>query len=110
MKKKLFCLFLAVFFAACEQSLSPEDYDFRGNWDSSKYALQISKNGYGLCDRKNWGRCEGYVKIKGNHITFTSDNDKDQIPRVRFKINQRPTVDSSGVLFMVLDGHRFEKQ
>ena len=110
MEKRILYFLLLILFVACQEELSPENDDFRGHWDSSKYAIQIAKNGYGLCNRKNWGKCEGNVKIKGSRMIFTSNNEDDELPWVRFKINQRPTLDSTGVMYMILDGHRFEKQ
>lgn len=93
-----------------QEELDPEDYDFRGSWDSRKYAIQIFMNGRGTCDIRNRGRCEGNVKIDGNRMTFMSENEDDEIAYKKFIIDQRPTTDSSGITYMILDGHRLEKQ
>lgn len=93
-----------------QEELDPEDYDFRGSWDSRKYAIQIFRNGAGVCDIKNRGRCEGNVKVKGNKLIFMSENEDDQIAYKRFDIDLRPTTDSNGNTYMVLDGHRLDKQ
>jgi len=100
---------LFVVSSCLQEELSPENYDFRGHWDSRKYAIQIYSNGSSVLDIRNRGRCEGHVKIKGSKMTFWSENDDDEIGYKRFHIDQRPTTDSLGVTYMILDGHRLEK-
>lgn len=92
-----------------QEELAPENHDFRGSWDSPRYAIQIFSNGSGFCDIKNRGRCEGNVWINGDKMTFMSENEGDAIGYKRFHIDKRPTVDSQGVIYMILDGHRLEK-
>jgi hypothetical protein len=92
-----------------QESLDPDDHDFRGSWDSRKYAIQIFANGSGILDIKNRGRCEGNVKIKGNRMIFMSENENDAIGYKRLDIDQRPTTDSLGVTYMVVEGYRLEK-
>jgi hypothetical protein len=48
------------------------------------------------------------VKIESNRIVFI-DNDEPSTGRKRFRINQPPTSDPNGLIFMVLDGQRFER-
>lgn len=103
----IFTLLLAT--SCLQEELDPEDYSFRGSWDSSRYAIQIFANGSGVLDIRNRGRCEGNVWIKGDHMTFMSENENDAVGYKRFHIDQRPTADSAGVTFMVLDGYRLEK-
>lgn len=110
MKKTLTLLAAVILFASCQEELSFEDEVFRGNWDNDRYALQIYQNGYGICDIRNRGRCEGNVRIRRNKIVFQSDNDRDAVGRKAFRIDQRPRVDADGVTFMILDGRRFNKQ
>ena len=50
------------------------------------------------------------MKINGDKMTFMSENDEDEVGYKRFNIDQRPTTDSSGVTYMILDGHRLERQ
>jgi len=109
--KALFYTFLMVgVLTSCfQEELSPQNYDFRGSWDSSKYAIQIHSNGSGVLDIRNRGRLEGHVRIRGDKMTFMSENDDDEIGYKRFHIDQRPTTDTLGVTFMILDGHRLEK-
>jgi hypothetical protein len=102
----VFCSLTSCF----QEELSPENYDFRGSWDSSKYAIQIFSNGAGFCDIRNRGRCEGNVRIKGDKMIFISENEGDAIGRKKFHIDQRPTTDSLGVTYMILDGYRLIKQ
>ncbi len=92
-----------------QEDLDPENYVFRGSWDSPRYAIQIFANGSGTLDIRNRGRCEGNVWIKGDRMTFMSENDDDEIGYKRFHIDQRPTTDSTGVTYMVLDGHTLVK-
>jgi hypothetical protein len=89
-----------------QEELAPENYDFRGSWDSRKYAIQIFSNGSGVCDIKNRGRCEGNVRINGDKMVFMSENEGDEVGYKRFDIDQRPTTDSLGVTYMILDGQR----
>lgn len=93
-----------------QEELSPENYDFRGSWDSRRYAIQIFSNGSGTLDIRNRGRCEGHVKIKGDKMIFTSENDDDEIGYKRLDIDQRPTTDSLGVTYMIIEGQRLVKQ
>ncbi len=109
--KTRYLLVIPFLLTAClQEELSPEDYDFRGSWDSRKYAIQIFSNGSGVLDIKNRGRCEGHVKIKGDKMIFTSENDDDEIGYKRLDIDQRPTTDSLGITYMILEGQRLERQ
>ncbi len=110
MKKLLALSFLALSLTSCQEALSPEDEIFRGIWDNDRYTLEIFQNGYGLCDIRNRGRCEGNVRIKGDKMVFTSDNKHDTVGRKAFRIDQRPTTDSNGITYMILDGRRFDRQ
>ena len=105
-------LFFLVTLSSCQRELDEEDLIFRGDWDSSTYALQIYSNGYGVCNSRKWGglTCEGYVTIKQDKIVFTSNKDKSTLPRKKFNIDQRPTIDANGNTFMILSGERFEKR
>jgi hypothetical protein len=107
------CYILAIFcgLTSClQEELSPENYVFRGSWDSPKYAIQIFSNGSGVCDIRNRGRCEGKVWIKEDKMTFMSENEDDEVGYKKFHIDQRPTTDSLGVTHMVLDGHELVRQ
>lgn len=108
--KTQYLMLVALLLTSClQEELAPENYDFRGSWDSRKYAIQIFSNGSGVLDIRNRGRCEGHVKINGDKMIFTSENEGDEVGYKRFDIDQRPTTDSLGVTYMVLDGHRLEK-
>ena len=109
MKTRYFILLFALAISSCQEELGPEDEIFRGTWDSSRYAIQIFQNGYGVCDIKNRGRCEGNVKIRRGKIIFTSDNESSTVSRKAFDIDVPPTIDANGVEYMVLDGYRFER-
>jgi hypothetical protein len=111
MKARYYVLFMFFGLAAClQEELDPENYDFRGSWDSRKYAMQIFSNGSAVLDIRNRGRLEGHVRIRRDKMTFMSENEDDEIGYKRFHIDQRPSTDSLGVTSMVLDGHRLEKQ
>lgn len=110
MKAYLYSIVLLLGVASClQEELAPENYVFRGSWDSRKYAIQIYRNGSGVLDIRNRGRLEGHVKIRGDKMTFVSENENDEIGYKRFHIDQRPVTDSLGVTTMVLDGHRLER-
>jgi hypothetical protein len=105
--KTCYALIIFCSFSSClQEELAPENHDFRGSWDSRKYAIQIFSNGSGNCDIKYRGRCEGNVRIKGNKMIFTSENENDDVSYKKFHIDQRPVTDSLGVTYMVLDGHK----
>jgi hypothetical protein len=109
--KTCYALAMVFLLSSClQEELDPENYEFRGSWDSEKYAMQIFSNGSGYVDIRNRGRCEGNVWIKGNKMTFMSENDDDEVGYKRFTIDQRPITDSQGVTYMVLDGYRLVKQ
>ena len=93
-----------------QEELSPENYDFRGSWDSRRYAIQIFSNGAGVLDIRNRGRCQGNVKIRGSKMIFTSENEEDEIGYKRLDIDQRPTTDSTGVTYMIVEGERLVRQ
>lgn len=108
--KALYTIALFCLLTSClQEELSPENYVFRGSWDSPKYAIQIYSNGSGVLDIRKRGRCEGNVWIRGDKMTFMSENEDDEIGYKRFHIDQRPTTDANGVTYMILDGHRLEK-
>lgn len=109
MKTSYAFIIICTLSSCLQEELSPEDYDFRGSWDSRKYAIRIFSNGSGSLDIRNIGRCEGNVWVKGDKLVFTSENEGDEIGHKRFNIDQRPTTDSLGVTYMILDGHRLEK-
>ena len=109
--KTVYTLILCLLMTSCfQEDLDPSDYEFRGSWDSPKYAIQIFMNGSATLDIRNRGRLEGFVKIKNDKMIFTSENEGDEIGYKRLDIDQRPTTDSSGVTYMVLEGHRLIKQ
>ena len=109
--KTLYTVGLCLLMTACwQEELDPSDYEFRGSWDSSKYAIQIFMNGSATLDIRNRGRLEGFVKIKGDKMIFTSENEHDAIGYKRLDIDQRPTTDASGLTYMVLEGHKLTKQ
>jgi hypothetical protein len=93
-----------------QEELEPSEYDFRGSWDSRKYAVQIFMNGSATLDIRNRGSLRGRVKIKGDKMIFTSENENDEIAYKRLHINQRPFADSTGTMFMVLEGQKLVKQ
>ena len=104
--------FIALCFVATsclQEELSPENYEFRGSWDSRKYAIQIFNNGSGTLQIRNRGSLQGIVRINGNKMTFISENETDEVGYKRFDIDQRPFTDTNGVTYIVLDGHRLEK-
>ena len=110
MRTRYTILLLAFALSSClQEDLAPEDEIFRGSWDSSRYAIQIFQNGYGVCDIKNRGRCEGNVRIRSGKIIFISDNESSTVGRKAFDVDVRPTTDANGVDYMVLDGYRFER-
>jgi hypothetical protein len=95
----------------CQRELSDEELLYTGDWQSSDYALQIFQNGYGVCNSKKYGvtlHFEGRVKINGNRMVFI-DNEDSALMRKRFRIDQRPATDPNGIIFMILDGQRFER-
>ena len=111
MKTRYAILVVALALSSCmfQEELSPADDDFRGSWDSDRYAIQIFRNGYGVVDIRNRGRCEGNVRIEGDRIIFRSETESSTIGRKAFRIDQRPMEDGNGVWFMVLDGERLER-
>ena len=110
MKTRYAPILLVILGSCLQEELAPENYPFRGSWDSEKYALQIFSNGSGFCDIKNRGRCEGNVWVKGDKLVFMSENDDDEIGYKRFNIDQRPTTDEFGETYMILDGYRLVRQ
>jgi hypothetical protein len=111
MKSRYTILSLIILLTSCffQESLSPSDSEFRGSWDSRKYAIQIFSNGSGTLDIRNRGRCEGNVRIDGNRMIFISENEDDEVSYKRFHIDQRPITDSLGNTFMILDGYTLVK-
>ncbi|MEO5600529.1 MAG: hypothetical protein ABIR06_06355 [Cyclobacteriaceae bacterium] len=108
--KTCYTVILLCLLASClQEELGPDNYDFRGSWDSRKYAMQIFSNGSGVLDIKNRGRCEGNVWVNGDKLVFMSKDDDDEVGYKRFDIDQRPTTDSLGVTYMILDGYRLVK-
>jgi hypothetical protein len=110
MKTRYALIALCLLTSCLQEELAPENYDFRGSWDSPKYAMQIFSNGSGFLDIRNRGRCEGNVRIRGEKMIFMSENENDGVGYKKFHIDQRPSADSLGVTTMVLDGHRLVRQ
>jgi hypothetical protein len=109
--KTQYTLIVCLLLISClQEDLAPSDYDFRGSWDSRKYAIQIFMNGSATLDIRNLGSLRGHVKIKGDKMIFTSENETDAIGYKRLDIDQRPATDSTGTTFMILEGQRLVKQ
>ena len=109
--KTRYALIIVCLLSSClQEELDPENYEFRGSWDSPKYAIQIFMNGSATLDIRRRGRLEGFVKIKGEKMIFTSENEHDEIGYKRLDIDQRPTTDANGVTYMVIEGHTLIKQ
>jgi hypothetical protein len=109
--KTLYTAVLCLAMTSCiQEDLDPSDYEFRGSWDSPKYAIQIFMNGSATLDIRRRGRLEGFVKIKGEKMIFTSENEHDEIGYKRLDIDQRPATDANGVTYMVLEGETLVKQ
>ena len=108
----LFFLILSGSLISCQRQLDEDDLIYRGDWDSRTYALQIYSNGYGVCNTRKWGglTCEGYVTIRSSKIVFTSNKETSSLPRKKFDIDEQPQIDANGVIFMILDGERFERR
>jgi hypothetical protein len=108
--KACYTFVLSFLMLSClQEELEPADYEFRGTWDSNKYAIQIFQNGSATLDIRNRGSLRGHVKIKGNQMVFTSENEDDEIGYKRLRIDQRPTLDNNGITYMILEGHRLER-
>src|SRR5688500_9722991 len=89
--KTCYALIIVCALSSClQEELDPENYEFRGSWDSEKYAMQIFSNGSGFVDIKNRGRCEGNVWVKDDKLIFMSENDDDEVGYKRFHIDERP--------------------
>lgn len=107
----LFAAGLLMTALACQRELPEEALVYTGDWQSKDYALQIFRNGYGVCNSRRFGvtiHLEGRVKIESRRIVFI-DEDDPNLGRKRFRINQPPASDPNGARFMVLDGQRFER-
>ncbi len=107
----LFAVGLLVTALACQRELPEEALSYTGDWQSRDYALQIFRNGYGVCNSIRYGvtiHLEGRVKVEPNRIVFI-DEEEPNVGRKRFRINQPPTTDPNGLTFMVLNGQRFER-
>ena len=106
-----YALIMVCVMSSClQEELDAANYEFRGSWDSEKYAMQIFSNGSGFVDIRNRGRCEGNVWVRGDKLVFMSENEEDEVGYKKFHIDERPTTDAQGVTYMVLDGYRLEKQ
>lgn len=108
--KTILTIALCLVLISCQEELEPSDYEFRGSWDSPKYAIEIFMNGSATLDIRNRGSLRGFVKIRNEKMIFTSQNEDDEIGYKRLDIDQRPTTDANGVTYMILEGHRLEKQ
>lgn len=107
--KTFYTVLICFVLLSCQEDLDPSDYEFRGSWDSPKYAIQIFMNGSATLDIRNRGTLRGFVKIRNEKMIFTSENEHDEIAYKRLDIDQRPTIDANGVTYMILEGHRLEK-
>jgi hypothetical protein len=109
--KKIYVLLTCFALTSClQEELDPSEYEFRGSWDSPKYAIQIFANGSATLDIRRRGSLDGFVKIKNEKLIFYSENENDAIGYKRLDIDQRPTTDANGVTYMILEGERVEKQ
>ncbi len=107
--KTFYTVLICFVLLSCQEDLDPSDYEFRGSWDSPKYAIQIFMNGSATLDIRNRGTLRGFVKIRNEKMIFTSEHEDDAIGYKRLDIDQRPTTDTNGVTYMILEGHRLEK-
>ena len=98
-------LFLFIF-SGCDDEFGVDDWAYVGYWASEKYVLEIWEDGDAYLTK--FGRYDypGWVKIKDRKIVFHAYDD-DFIKRLT--INQEPSVDEFGFVYMVLDRKRFTK-
>jgi hypothetical protein len=83
---------------------------YQGRWESASYSIIITSDGKGSCIHKKLSlRCSGAVNITDKSIVFTSNSLDAHVFRVKLRIDQKPGIDDEGIVFMVLDGERFEQ-
>jgi len=107
-KKSLFIIPIVIFllFTGCQQNFDEFYWPYIGFWDSEKYVLEIWPEGDAYLLKRNRYEHYGWVDINRNRIKFYSDEGDFT---KRFTINQEPTVDEFGIVFMELDRKRFTK-
>jgi hypothetical protein len=109
--KAIYSVSICLLLCSCiQEDLDPSDYEFRGSWDSPKYAIQIFMNGSATLDIRRRGKLDGFVKIKDEKMIFNSENEHDEIGYKRLDIDQRPSTDANGDTFMILEGETLYKQ
>jgi hypothetical protein len=101
-------MILAIF--SCQSNLDDNKLIYQGKWESVEHTLIIYSNGKGACIQKKLSlRCNGYVTITNDKIVFTSSSLDSHVFRVKFTIQEKPSIDGNGITYMMLDGERFEQ-
>ena len=95
---------LLLFFSGCQKDFGTYYMEYVGFWDSEKYVIEIWSDGGAYLMKRNRYEYYGWVDINRNRIKFTSDDGEFT---KRLTINQPPSVDEFGVMFMELDRKRF---
>ncbi|NQU84871.1 MAG: hypothetical protein HQ541_03850 [Mariniphaga sp.] len=95
-------LLLAI--TSCQRDFDELNWEYIGFWDSEKYVLEIWLGGDAYLLKRGRYEYNGWVDINRNRIVFNASSDSFT---KRFTINQRPSVDEFGVVYMELDRKRF---
>jgi len=108
-KNLLFGLSIAILlvFSGCQDDFGDLYYDYVGFWDSENYVLQIWAGGDAYLLKRGKYEYYGWVDINQNRIKFKADGEDFT---KRFSINQPPSVDEFGIIYMELDRWRFTLQ
>ncbi|MBN1822521.1 MAG: hypothetical protein JXR31_13395 [Prolixibacteraceae bacterium] len=108
-KKSLFFIPIVIFllFAGCQKDFDTFYYEYIGFWDSEKFVLEIWSGGEAYLLKRGRYEYYGWVDINRNRIKFQANGDDFT---KRFTINQAPSIDEFGVVFMELDRKRFTLQ
>ncbi|MEX1003710.1 MAG: hypothetical protein WDZ35_16440 [Crocinitomicaceae bacterium] len=101
----LFIAFLSFLTVSCQKSLADEHIKYLGSWGSDDYSIEIWKDGHGVYEKRNKGKIDCFVKVKGNRLIFESG----AINHKKFNIDQDPHQDTNGNTIMILDGDTFYK-
>ncbi len=93
----------------CQKELDEVDFIYVGDWGSKSFSITIWEDGDASWEKKNGilinSIDHGRVKIEDGKIKLRAS--AGLIYRKDFDIDTKPTVDTAGKIYMVLDGETF---